>query len=250
MARRSALVVPAAVVAGALLVSGCSDSTSGPAPESQLVIYGSSHPAPAAAVAVGPRLAYRLTDPAMMVTDSAAPSHLAIVMYALYVSPNADCSAAVLAQDYGAAGQVKDFAAGPVLFAAEPSAGAYACIAFRMSDVLLMQPERSFGACDASVTYDGDIYRDGESDWIDVDGASVIGHGGDGPGQGVDDHVTIFFSSDTAAALARGISRHQLVPMAAPLVSPGQSTMYWDMSGAVQEEGGQCGILPRPITFR
>jgi hypothetical protein len=34
-----------------------------------------------------------------------------------------------------------------------------------------------------------------------------------------------------------------------PLVSPGQSTMYWDMSGAVQDEGGECGILPRPITF-
>jgi hypothetical protein len=33
------------------------------------------------------------------------------------------------------------------------------------------------------------------------------------------------------------------------LVSPGQSTMYWDMSGAVQDEGGECGIQPRPITF-
>jgi hypothetical protein len=248
MARLSAHCLPV-VLAGALLLTGCADSTGGAAPDSHLVIYGSAEPAPELAVATGPRMAFRL-DPAAMVTDSAAPSHLAIAMYALYVSPHGDCSDAVLAQDYGEAGQVKDFALSPVLFTAEPAAGAYPCIAFRMSDVLRMQPERSFGPCDASATYDGDIYRDGESDWVDINGATIVGHGGDGPGEGVDDHVTIFFSADTSAALARGISRHQLVPMTAPLVSPGQSTMYWDMSGAVQDEGGECGILPRPITFR
>jgi hypothetical protein len=248
MVRPAAPFVPG-VMAVTLLLSACADSTSGGGPDNRLVIYGSAQPAPALAVLVGPRQAYRL-DPTGTATDSAGPSHLAIAMYALYVSSHADCSAAELVQDYGEAGEIKDFATGPVLFAAEPAAGAYPCIAFRMSDILRMQPERSFGACDAAVTYDGDIYRDGESDWLDVNGATIVGHGGDGPGEGVDDHVTIFFSADTTAALARGISRHQLVPMTAPLVSPGQSTMYWDMSGAVQEEGGECGILPRPITFR
>ena len=228
----------------ALLSGACSDAPVGTS--SQLVIYGSSHAAPAPLVARAQRLTL---SSASMATDSAAPQHLNISMYALYVSPHADCTEAVLVQDYGAGGQVKDFAANPVLFTGEPAAGTYPCIAFRMSDVLFMQPERTFGPCDASVVYDGDIYRDGESDWIDVEGNTIVGHGGDGLGQGVDDHVTIFFSADTVAALARGISSNQLVGMVAPLVSPGQSTMYWDMTGAVQDEGGYCSILPRPITF-
>jgi hypothetical protein len=243
MLRASAVSIAAAT----LVLGGCADAPSGPSTGAQLVIYGSSHAGPPSVVPTGPRLAY---SAAAMATDSAGPSHLDITMYALYLSTQADCSGAILAQDYGAAGALKDFVAEPVLFTAEPAAGAYRCIAFRMSDVLLMQPERSFGPCDASVTYDGDIYRDGETDWIDVDGNPIVGHGADGGGQGIDDHVTIFFSADTAAALARGISPNQLVPMRSPLIAPGQSTMYWNMSGAVQDEGGQCGILPRPITFR
>jgi hypothetical protein len=234
-----------AVALAALLTTACSDSPVATTP-TQLVIYGSSHAAPASAVERNPLVSLGSTVTA---TDSAAPQHLNIGMYALYVSEHADCSEPVLVQDYGTAGEVKDFAANPVLFTGEPVAGTYPCIAFRMSDVLFMQPERTFGPCDASVVYDGDIYRDGESDWIDVDGNPIVGHGGDGLGQGVDDHVTIFFSADPTAALARGISPNQLVGMNQPLVSPGQSTMYWDMSGAVQDEGGQCGILPRPITF-
>jgi hypothetical protein len=120
---------------------------------------------------------------------------------------------------------------------------------FRMSDVLTMRPERSFGPCDSSQTYVGDIYRDGENDWIDQDGNPIIGHGTDDAAGAVDDHVAIFFTNDTSAALARGVSRHQLVPLGTPLVTPGQSTLYWDMSGAVQDEGGQCSILPRPLYF-
>ncbi len=238
--------LPAAVALAGLLTAACSDAPVETPAADQLVIYGSSHAAPAAAVhGRGAAL-----SASAMATDSAAPAHLNITMYALYLSSNADCSDPVLVQDYGAAGQVKDFAANPVLFSAEPAAGTYGCMGFVMSDVLVMQPERSFGPCDASVTYDGDIYRDGESDWLDVHGEPIIGHGGDGMGQGVDDHVTIFFSADTSAALARGISSNQLVPMSSPLVAPGQSTMYWDMAGAVQDEGGQCSILPRPITFQ
>jgi hypothetical protein len=238
-------VLTGAIALAAVLATACSDSPVATTP-AQLVIYGSSHAAPAPVIATHPLISLgSVATP----TDSAAPQHLNISMYALYVSAHADCSEPMLVQDYGTAGEVKDFAANPVLFTGEPAAGTYPCIAFRMSDVLYMQPERTFGPCDASVVYDGDIYRDGESDWLDVDGSTVVGHGGEGPGEGVDDHVTIFFSADTTVALARGISRHQLVGMDQPLVSPGQSTMYWDMSGAVQDEGGQCGILPRPITF-
>jgi len=51
--------------------------------------------------------------------------------------------------------------------------------------------------------------HDGESDWKDAYGATVVGHGTDEVA--VDDRVTIFMARDTDAALARGISQHQLI---------------------------------------
>jgi len=232
-----------------LAIAACTSQT-GSGPTLSLVIYGSAEAPPlpfqaAARLDGGPTRAS-----ARFATDSAAPSQMRIAMYALYLSPNADCTAPFLVQDYGANGAVKDFAVNQVLFQAEPETGTYPCMIFRMSDVLSMVPERTFGPCDSTQTYVGDIYRDGETDWIDQDGNPIIGRGTDDPAGAVDDHVAIFFSTDTSAALARGVSTHQLVPLGTPLVSPGQSTLYWDMSGAVQDENGYCSILPRPIAFR
>ncbi len=234
----------------ALLASAACSSQTSPAPA--LVIYGSSQaaPAPVLGLAVAGAAPRSPLPRASFATDSAAPSHMWIAMYSLYLSPNPDCTAPFLVQDYGAGGSVKDFALNQVLFQAEPDAGTYPCMIFRMSDVLSMVPERSFGPCDSTQTYVGDIYRDGETDWIDQDGNAIIGRGSDDPAGAVDDHVAIFFTTDTGAALGRGVSSNQLVGLTSPLVSPGQSTLYWDMSGAVQDENGYCSILPRPITFR
>ena len=160
----------AATTVLAVLTIACSGSPVDTSAPDQLVIYGSSHAGPSALDVRHPLASFGATA----ATDSAAPQHLNIDMYALYVSEHADCSEPVLVQDYGPAGEVKDFAANPVLFTGEPVAGTYPCIAFRMSDVLYMQPERTFGPCDASVVYDGDIYRDGESDWLDVDGNVIV----------------------------------------------------------------------------
>lgn len=227
-----------------LTLVACASQT---APDPHLVIYGSSGAAPAPSALRGN--AQSLVS-ASFALDSAAPKHLNIAMYALYLSPNTDCTAPFLVQDYGVGGSVKDFAQNQVLFQAQPDAGTYPCMIFRMSDVLVMTPERTFGPCDSTQTYSGDIYRDGETDWIDQDGNPIIGHGTDTAQGAVDDHVAIFFTTDTVAALNRGVSSNQLVPLGTPLVSPGQSTMYWDMSGAVQDENGHCSILPRPIEFR
>ncbi len=237
------------VVVALLATVACSSQTS-PAPA--LVIYGSSEAAPSPVLASAePGVSPRSSLPrANFATDSAAPRHMWIAMYSLYLSPNPDCTAPFLVQDYGTSGSLKDFALNQVLFQAEPDAGTYPCMIFRMSDVLSMVPERSFGPCDSTQTYVGDIYRDGETDWIDQDGNAIIGHGTDNAAGAVDDHVAIFFTTDTAAAMGRGVSANQLVSLTAPLVSPGQSTLYWDMSGAVQDENGYCSILPRPITFR
>jgi len=238
----SALAAATAVVG----MGACSDSTD--VANQALTIYGSASKPPSllsASIRPASRPLFGMAAP----TDSTGPSTMPIRMYALYVSPNADCTSPVLVQDYGAEGVVKDFVAHPVLFQAEPAAGTYQCMIFRMSDVLTMKPSKSFGPCDSSQTYIGDIYRDGETDWIDQDGNQIIGRGTDDPAGAVDDHVAIFFTSDTAAATARGVSPNQVVPLGSPLVAPGQSTLYWDMSGAVQDEGGYCSILPRPLYF-
>lgn len=235
-------------VSASLGVAACSDG--GTSSGQQLTIYGSSGKAPSQISATRAAAPGRPSLVSTMVTDSAGPKSMPIVMYALYVSRQADCSSPILVKDYGPAGEVKDFTANPILFQAEPETGTYPCMVFRMSDVLTMTPNKTFGPCDSTQTYVGDIYRDGETDWIDQDGNQIIGHGTDDAAGAVDDRVAIFFTTDSAAALARGVSTNQLVPMGTPLVAPGQSTLYWDMSGAVQDEGGFCSILPRPLYFQ
>jgi hypothetical protein len=74
-----------------------------------------------------------------------------------------------------------------------------------------------------------------------------VGHGSDA--EPTNDRVAIFVTRDTAAARARGISSNQLIPMTSDLVVPGQATLVWDLTGAIQEEWGHCSILPRPFTF-
>ncbi len=143
---------------------------------------------------------------------------------------------------------VKEFVSNPVLFTGSPAAASYPCVMMVMSDVIAMQPATSFGACVAGTEYLGDIYRDGDSSWVDVNMNQVIGTGSDSfP---VDNHVTIFMSTDTAAALARGISDNQLISLGSDLIVPGQSTFYWNGEGSVVTNGVECGINPGRPTFR
>ena len=76
----------------------------------------------------------------------------------------------------------------------------------RISDTIRMKPATSFGPCVAGTEYAADIYRDGESDWKDVDGSAIVGHGSDTVP--VSDRVVIFMTRSPAAALGRGISPH------------------------------------------
>ena len=135
----------------------------------------------------------------------------------------------------------------PVLFEGTPTAGTYQCVMMKMSDVLNMKPGATFGGCVAGTNYSGDIYRAGESDWVDQNLAPVIGTGTDSLPS--DDHVTIFMTRDTAAAMARGISNHQVVPLTSSLVVPGQTTFRMDASNAVATDGIRCGIEPPVMSF-
>ena len=227
-----------AFVAAAALLAACSTPLA--EASNSLTVHGAGT-APIPSVALS---AARTSGPNPSALTGAASS-VTIRMYALWISSHGDCSAPVLVQTYGETGQDKDFMQNPVLFAGQPAAGTYQCVMFRMSDVLRMKPATTFGACVAGTDYAGDIYRDGEIDWKDVDLNPVLGHGTDSIP--VDDHVTIFFTRDTAAALARGISQNQLVLLQSDLVVPAQSTFYMDAHDAVQTDGVYCG-LEKPRT--
>jgi hypothetical protein len=202
-----------------------------------LVVYGSGAPAGASLRGGG---------------DSGAvfgpASSLTIKLYALYISANTDCSSPQLVQDLGVAGLEKDFMTNPMLFEGTPTAGTYQCVMMKMSDVLRMKPGASFGACVSGTEYSGDIYRDGESDWVDSDLHPIVGSGTDEVP--VDNHVTIFMTRDTAAAIARGISHNQVVGLQSSLIVPGQTTFHMDASHAVGTDGVQCGIDPPVMSFR
>lgn len=223
----------------AVLVAACAPgtSTTTPTPTApSLVIYGSGAPAGAA-----------LNLPPEGVEFGSAGS-LTLKLYALYVSNSGDCSNPVLAQDLGASGLDFDFMQHPVLFEATPADGSYPCVMFKMSDVVKVSPAATFGACVAGTVYAGDIYRDGESDWKDVNLNTIVGHGTDE--LAVDDHVTLFMTRDTSAAMARGISRHQTLPLGAALLVPGQSTFRMDASQAVASWGSGCGAEPPSVSFQ
>ena len=226
------------------LAAGCNgaDSATG-ASAATLTVHGSGGPPPAGLVVAS--LLGRGT-PASAVT-SGTPASLTLTVYTLYISTNDDCSGMVLVQDYGPTGSPKDFMQNPVLFSGSPPAGAYKCVAFRMSDVISMRPATSFGACVSGVENLGDIYRAGESDWKDVNLATVVGTGTDSVP--ANDRVTIFLARNAPPAVARGLSVHQVIPLSSDLVVPAQATFYWDATGTVQTDGVSCGVNPGAPSF-
>ncbi|NOT08281.1 MAG: hypothetical protein HOP28_08745 [Gemmatimonadales bacterium] len=228
---------------GVLLVAtaaGCSTDPAGTHdPATLLTVYGAGT-APAAAA---PSF-----DPGPADAEWGGASSLTIRLYALWISPAADCSGPVLVQQHPAAGTDRDFMQNPVLFQGTPANGSYQCVILKMSDVLRMKPSSTFGACAAGMEYSGDIYRSGESDWKDVNLDPIVGSGTDlNP---VDDHVAIFMTRDPAAAIARGISEHQVVTLLSDLIVPGQNTFVMDASHAVLSSGGYCGLEKIEPSFK
>lgn len=235
----------AALLAALLATTACGTAADGvtdggtvpPTGTPALVVHGAG----------GAASASLLADPPSGMQFGSAAS-LTMKLYALYVSANADCSSPVLVQDLGANGATKDFMTNPALFSGNPAAGTYQCVMFKMSDVLTMSPSTSFGGCVAGTQYAGDIYREGENDWVDENGATIVGTGTDEAP--LDSHVTIFITRNPAAAMARGISEHQVVELQANLVVPAQSTFRMDASNAVATDGTQCGVEKPVMTFQ
>lgn len=222
-----------------LTLSGCSSETAGPGGDAAaLTVYGAGS-APAASAQASPGA----PDGGLWGAASSVTIHL----YALWISHSPDCADPVLVQQLPAAGVDQDFMQNPVLFQGSPANGSYQCVMFKMSDVLRMKPATSFGACVANVEYSGDIYREGENDWKDVDLNPITGSGTDE--SPVNDHVTIFMTRSPAAAIARGISENQIVELGSNLIVPGQSTFVMDASQAVLSWGTGCGLEKPAISF-
>ncbi len=232
----------ARALATVLFLAGCAGSTvlthtSTPA----LVVYGSGAPAVGGSAA-SPSGAPMLTPPDGLTFGSVAS--FTIKLYALYVSTSGDCSSPVLVQDLGTAGVDKDFMTNPVLFEGTPAAATYPCVMFKMSDVLRSRPSSTFGGCTLGTEYTGDIYRAGDSAWVDVNLNPIVATGSDTVPS--NDHVTIFITRDTVAALGRGINHGQLVPLGASLIVPGQLTFHVDASHAMATDGTRCG-MEKPV---
>jgi hypothetical protein len=186
------------------------------------------------------------------ITGVGDPASVTMGLYALWISPNPDCSSPVLVQDHGAAGLAKDLVQSPVLFAGNPPAGSFSCIVLKASDVISFAPATSFPGCVQGTTYTQDIYRTDNTDstnlWRDVDLNPIAAHGTDS--LPVDDHVTLILTRDTSAAISRGFSRNQTLTLGADLVVPSQSSFVWGGQGTVEAINGQlCGLEPGRPTF-
>jgi hypothetical protein len=186
------------------------------------------------------------------ITGTGDPASVTMTLYAMWISPNTDCSSPVLVQEHGEGGVAKDLVQSPVLFSGSPASGSFSCILFKASDVISFAPSSSFPGCVQGTTYTQDIYRSDNTDstdfWRDVDLNPIAAHGTDS--LPVNDHVTLILTRDTAAAIARGFSRNQTLTLGADLVVPSQSSFVWGGQGTVEAVNGAiCGLEPGRPTF-
>ena len=231
----------AVIVAGLVLGLACSSEEGGTPTGTQtggLVIRAS---------AFSPPIVLSRNDrPASLMVD---PSLFKMGFYQLYLSSATDCSGPNLLHNYGVRTDF-DLVTGPTLFTVTGApSGTYPCLIMRISDILEFVPSADFGPCVAGTTYHTDIYRAGETDWVDVAGNMITGTGSDA--SPMDDMVDVFFSTDPSAVLGRGYSPNQVGLLGAAAVIPGSSTFYFNGSGGVTDEGGSCRMVPgTPPEFR
>lgn len=168
------------------------------------------------------------------------------------VSANADCSGPYQTIFARSTPTRVDISTNPELARTDGlKRGSYPCVAVRMSDILRYSPVVTDGPCVAGVTTTHDIYREGneESDWLDIDGGTIAAHGTDS--SPAEDLVWSFISTSETAVEARGYGATQVITLSAPLVVPGTTTFYWDLTDALGDEGdGTCGTVAGHVGFR
>lgn len=238
-----------------LFLGLCSCNATSQNTSGTLTVLGSS--TSLSALTQGLALKAAITPP---VGGAGAPSSLTIKLFALYVSPNADCSDAVLVHDYGDSGSTIDMfsSPAPTLFSDSVANGTYHCVVLKIGDVLSFQPNATAaaafpGSCSQTETYTGDIYR-ADSDptpWHDINGNPIVGHGTDAVP--VEDQVYIFSSTDVTVLLAGplGVSENQSLSLTGSLIVNGATSSTFNVDGTNYVVGANstCGLEGVAMSF-
>jgi hypothetical protein len=176
-----------------------------------------------------------------------SPSSLKIAIFAYYLSTGADCANPVPLIDYGGDPLIKDVYANPTLFSGNPGEGNYRCVVLKIRDTLRFRPDETAatGACgttESEHTYD--LYRSDQmagGTWKNLEGQQVTAKGALASPEA--DVVTLFASTDPDEAIAaRQLSPSQIIPLAAPIQVPGETTFYADYENGVLEDSGVCTL--------
>jgi hypothetical protein len=187
-----------------------------------------------------------------------SPTSAKLTVHSVWLSPNGDCTDAVLVADNGAAPVESDLFLEPDLIAGFPAAGTYECLILEMNDTIKFKADAAAvaanaGCDDVATEYTFDIYRDGEEDdglWKDKDGVSIDASGSvEAPGTDV---ATIFISTNVAAvqAGAIGANANQAVVLAGAITVPSTATLFWDFTDLVESNAGNCWLEPATVGVR
>jgi hypothetical protein len=239
MSRSSSLTTLAGAFALTFSLAGCG-SFVGEATDDALVIRGSA----GAPTSDGPGHEPQGNPPGGLIGNPAA---IKLSLQGLYLGTNPDCTDLVRVEDYGTNPVEVDLVNDPVLFSVNPPDGTYACVVFRMSDLVRVRPQSDFGGCSSATEYMADIYREGGEAYLDVDGQPTLAHGTDDAPQS--DLIALVMTTNVTAAKATGFSTHQIVPLANALTVPGTATFFWNGDGTVMSVEGMCGVNPGSVEF-
>jgi hypothetical protein len=261
----------AAALAGALSVTlvacgGGDDPAPAPPPPAgpSLVVKGS---ASRTATAAAPGLVQRLfawlapRSAHAQASPTGSPTSMKLRFYSLQISPNADCSGPyTVVQTFDPPRELNLFD-NPTLFEGSPAGGTYRCVIFEADDLLKIVPDAvaraAFLQCRTlppGSEYTTDLYRAPNNDFRRPDGSVIVAAGT--RAAPVANRVFFYASTDRAAANARsgGPSVNQTVPLASPLVVPGQTTFYLDATngvlGGVDDGTGFCVVEAGVMGFR
>jgi hypothetical protein len=189
-----------------------------------------------------------LTQPALRPVDAAS---FEVGFVEMRISANADCSAPYQTVFTGSTPNRVDVLTNPQIARTTGlTRGTYPCVALRVSDILRYAPATTEGACVSGVVTNHDFFRAGNEPvpFRDLAGAVIPARGA--RGAPVEDLVWVFISTNEAAVQARGYADNQIVLLSSPLVVPGTTTFYWDLSGALGPQSGFCETVGGSIGFR
>ncbi len=260
-------VARAAALGGVLAVAlaACGGGSDSPPPAGpSLTVKGSaSRTATAAAPSwyqrlfawLAPRSAHAQAGP------TGSPTSMKLRFYSLQISQNADCSGPyTVVQTFDPPREVNLFD-NPTLFEGSPAAGTYRCLIFEADDLLKIVPDAvaraAFPQCRTlppGSEYTTDLYRAPDNDFRRPDGSVITAAGT--RAAPVANRVFFFATTNPGAATGRsnGPSPNQTVPLASPLVVPGQTTFYLDATngvlGGVDDGTGFCVVEAGVMGFR